>query len=442
MRVREKLKTSKLQLLDAGENPKRGKLHSDGGGLYLRVREDSPGAPLSRTWIFRYSRGIKRTPSFKQIDLGLGSLADVLPKIARHEAHKLRAAIRAGRDPKADRMAEKAAREAARHAALANPPSTFKALADAYIKAHSGEWKAASSERDWKGSLEKWAHPIIGQVDVGSINTGMVMEVLQQDVDGSTFWAAKTATATNVRSRIELVLDFAAVQKLRPEGAPNPARWRNHLALLLPKPSKVSRVESHPALPVADMPDFVRRLREAEDSTRAAALAFVILTATRASEACEAEWDEFDLEQRLWTVPAARMKGDRVHLVPLSDAAVAVLERQKTRRVNGHVFPGQQDRSPSISSDRMREMLRKLEPDPKRCDVHGFRSTFRDWCGDETDHAWETAEHALAHQVGGKTVRAYARSTQFKKRLALMQQWADFLAGKTQEGANVVPLKA
>jgi integrase len=247
-------------------------------------------------------------------------------------------------------------------------------------------------------------------------------------------WRTKTETATRVRLRIEAVLSWATARGYRAAGD-NPARWRGHLDNLLPARAKVQRVEHHPALPYGEVAAFMAELR-LDTNIAARALELLILTATRSGEVLQAKWDEIDLPSRLWTVPAERTKSGRVHRVPLSDMAMAVLERMAAIRLNDYVLPGR--RGP-LARTAMFDQLRKMG----RADLttHGFRSTFRDWCAERTNFPREVAEMALAHTVGDAVERAYQRSDLFAKRRQLADAWARFCAGPAVTGGEVVVLR-
>jgi integrase len=264
-------------------------------------------------------------------------------------------------------------------------------------------------------------HPHIGDKSVADITVEDVLGVL------TPLWSSMPETATQLRSRIELVLDWARVRGLRT--SENCARWRGHLSHLLPKRSKVARVKHFNALPYQQMPAFVAELRE-RDEVAAKCLRFVILTACRSAEAVMATLDEFDLEARVWTVPAERTKANRVHRIPLTDAAIALLAPG-----TGYVFTG--PRGSHIALASMRHLLQRMG----RADItpHGMRSAFRDWAGNETNFPRELAEAALSHVVGDEAERAYRRGDALERRRALMQSWANFCTG---HGAEVVQLRA
>jgi integrase len=265
---------------------------------------------------------------------------------------------------------------------------------------------------------------------VAAVDTALVMKVLDP------LWETKTETASRLRGRIETILNWAATRGYR-QGE-NPARWRGHLENLLPKKTKVVSVQHHAALPYSEIGGFAAVLRE-QPGIAARALEFAILTATRTDEAIGAEWREINMAERLWTIPAVRMKGRREHRVPLSDAALAILEAMAAVRVSGLVFPGAQPNR-SIHIGALRQVLAERM---QRTDVtvHGFRSTFRDWAAERSAFPSEIAEMALAHQVGSEVERAYRRSDLFDKRRKLMEGWAAYYGATAPEEGQIVPLR-
>ncbi|MEO3475760.1 site-specific integrase [Roseomonas sp. CAU 1739] len=298
-------------------------------------------------------------------------------------------------------------------------------MATLYTAAHEAGWRNAKHRAQWTSTLTTYAFPHIGSMGLEEISTDDVLRCLQP------IWTAKSETATRVRGRIESVLDYAIARGWRT--TPNPARWRGHLANLLPPPSKVAKVEHHAALPWQQMGDFMARVR-AQSGTAARALEFCILTATRTGEALGARWSEINLEAAVWTVPADRMKAGREHRVPLSGAALAVLAFMAplhSKSGDAPVFPGQAKGKP-LSNMSMLMLLRRM----KRRDltVHGFRSAFRDWCEEATSTPHSVAEAALAHAIGDKVEAAYRRGDLFAKRATLMEEWATFCGKGAAEG--------
>jgi integrase len=303
---------------------------------------------------------------------------------------------------------------------------TFKECADAYIEAHSAGWRDLKTLMQWTASLTTYVYPLIGQLPVQAIDVALVMKAVEP------LWATKTETASRVRGRIESVLDWATARGYRQ--GDNPARWRGHLENLLPKRNKVQAVEHHAALPYQEIGAFMVELR-AQTSVASKALEFAILTAARRAEVLGARWPEVNLTERVWIVPAARMKAGKEHRVPLSAAAVAVLEGLP--RLSDYVFPGQGEGKP-LGEVTMWRVLRALG----RGDLtaHGFRATFSTWAAERTAFPSEVAEMALAHTVGDAVVRAYQRGDMFEKRRQIMDSWAKF-CDQPATGGEVVALR-
>lgn len=381
------------------EVEKRPGLYADGLGLYLQVR--STGA---KSWIFRYRvNGRLR-------DMGLGSYFAVSLAEARERAAKCRNMRANGLDP----IEEKRAGAAERKAAAARE-QTFRQCANAYIAAHRAGWKNAKHADQWAATLETYAHPVIGDILVSRVDTALVLRVLEP------IWTARTETATRLRGRIESVLDWARVRGHRT--GDNPARWRGHLDHMLPKRSKVSPVRHHAALPIDEIPRFMSALRE-QAGVSARALEFAILTATRTSETLGATWEEIDLAQAVWIVPAKRMKGGREHRVPLSRSTLRILsEMRQTPGGGDYVFPGARA-GRGLSNMALLAVLKRMGR--TGVTTHGFRSTFRDWASERTQFPHEVAEMALAHAVADKVEKAYRRGDLFDKRRALAAAWDDF----------------
>lgn len=415
----------------------------DGDGLRLQI---SPGG--SKSWLLRY------TLAGRTREAGLGSYGNGPEELtlaaAREKAAQLRALAKDGADPvdtrrEQRRQAEAEARKAAAH--------TFRAVAEACIAAREGEWKNAVHRAQWGSTLAAYAYPSLGDLPVSKIGTDDVLAVLQP------IWGTKPETASRLRGRLEAVFDYAAALGLRPRGF-NPATWRGNLKPLLGGAAKMkARLREatgadghHPALPFKRMPDFMGAL-SARPATSALALRFVILTAARTGEVLGARWREIDLEEGIWTVPAARMKAGREHRVPLSGAALAILcdllpEEGKPDPA-GHVF-----RSPgggALSQMALLMLLRRMnegEGGPHWVDAagrpvtaHGFRSTFRDWVGETTAFPLEIAEAALAHTIRDKAQAAYERGDKLAKRRTMMDAWAAYCSRPAAAaGGNVVAL--
>ena len=340
-------------------------------------------------------------------------------KEARERARQSRQLIADGVDPIGARDAKRSSLKAADAKRI-----TFSQAAERYINANRSEWRNAKHGEQWANTLKTYADPIIGKLDVSEIETAHIVSILEP------IWSTKTETAKRVRGRIENVLDWATFAKFRK--GDNPARWRGHLDKALPRPSKVAKSVSHPAMPYPALSAFVARLRERE-GVSARALEFTILTAARTGEVIGAKWGEFNLDGKIWTIPAERMKAQKEHDVPLSARAVEILKALP--REGEYVFPGARAKKP-LSNMAMLELLRGMHGTTGLV-VHGFRSTFRDWAGEMTAHPREVIEHALAHQLADKAEKAYQRGTLLPKRVRLMDDWAKFCATKPNV-SNVV----
>ena len=306
---------------------------------------------------------------------------------------------------------------------------TFDACAAAYIEAHKTSWRNEKHRDQWRNTLNSYASPVFGSLPVQAIDVALVMKVLEP------IWKTKSETASRLRGRIEAVLDWATVRSYR-EGE-NPARWRGHLDKLLPARSKIQKVEHHPALPHDEIGDFMAMLR-GQDGTAARALEFLILTAARTGEIIGARWDEIDLEDKIWVVPGARMKAGREHRVPLSGAALAILEQMREIREGDFVVPGGKKGKP-LSNMAMLAVLKRMGRDDLT--THGFRSTFRDWAAERTNFPREVVEMALAHTIESKVEAAYRRGDLFQKRRQLMEAWVRFCASPKSRG-EVVPISS
>jgi integrase len=370
-------------------------------GLALQVT-----ATGARSWVLRLSL------AGKQREMGLGSFPSVTLAEAREKARAYRAQVQTGDDPIARRVAAVSAAAAERSLL-----QTFDKTAEAYIAQHEASWKNAKHAAQWTATLQTYAYPVLGRMQVRDITAAHVIKAIEP------IWASKTETATRVRSRIELVLDYATARGLRQ--GPNPARWRGNLDAALPKASKLTKVEHHAAVPVVEAPAFMHSLRQ-QPGIGARALEFVILTAARSGEVRGVTWTEIDLQSGLWTVPAARMKGGREHRVPLSRAALALLRVMGPREAGDVIFPGLKG---SLSDMSLTAVLRRMKV---QATVHGFRSTFRDWVSECTHFPGEVAEMALAHAVGDKVEAAYRRGDLLARRTQLMQEWGHYLGAEAR----------
>ena len=374
--------------------------HAVGGasGLYVSVKHAHSAA-----WIFRYTFNGKRH------DMGLGNIKYLTLVEARDKAIELHRQIRQGINPIEHNRELRAARKKASMKSV-----TFQYCVNKYLESHEDEWSNDVHRKQWRSTLETYACPVIGSLNVADIDTGLVLRILEP------IWKTKTETAKRLRGRIESILDWAKVRQYRTGG--NPARWKGHLDTLLAKPSKIAKVKNFPALPYKEIPEFMQQLRK-QHGYAAAALEFVILTATRSGEVRGAIWAEIDLDARTWTVPAERMKTKKEHVVPLSDAAIDVIHRMQEMRISEYIFPGVKEGKP-ISKMAMPIVLKNMGRDD--ITVHGFRSTFRDWASETTAHPHEVCEMALAHAIKNKSEASYRRGDLFEKRKQLMDDWVRY----------------
>jgi integrase len=385
--------------------------HAVGGvaGLHLNVTDNRA------SWILRVQIGDKRS------DLGCGGYPDVTLAQAREKAREKRLQIERGIDPREARRAVALALRAAQAKAL-----TFDQAAQACHAAKMVEFKNAKHRDDWISSLNRYAGPIIGDLPVASVDLPHIVRVLEP------IWSKKTETATRVRQRIESVLSWAKVSGYRT--GDNPARWKGNLEHALPKPARLQKVMHYPALPWQEVGAFLVQLRKRE-GIGARALEFAILTAARSGEVRGATWPEIDLQAKLWTIPAARMKAGKVHRVPLSEPAIRLLKSLPRLEGCPYVFPS--PRGKMLSDMSINSVTRRMSVDAV---PHGFRSTFKDWCRSSTSYQDEVSELALAHVSTDATRAAYARDELLPKRERLMREWAKFcetVPGKAAPGRNI-----
>lgn len=397
--------------------------HPVGGvaGLLLCVKPSG-----AKSWVLRYATGETRTsstgkPYAVRRDMGLGPYPDVSLSQARERARQARDLLYQGIDPLESRKRERDANRAC--------SETRKAFAEVWREFMPKKFAelAATNQQHWKSSVEKYALPVIGSMVVADIEMRHIEAVLKP------IWTEKTMLAKKLRGRLEAVLSFATVKGYRQ--GDNPARWADNLKEVLPAPSKVHKVSHFRALPIDEAPAFMEALRKREGAA-ARAVEFAILTAARSGEVRGARWDEIDTKRKRWSIPAERMKMDRDHVVPLSDAALAVLE--KMPRDNDLIFPA--PRGGMLSDMSLLAVIKRMGYREKAT-VHGFRSTFKDWATEETDAQDFISEMALAHSVGDEVQKAYKRSDLIAKRLKLMRQWSQFL-GYSEKGAKVTQLEA
>lgn len=373
--------------------------YADGGNLYLRVTKSQ-----TKSWIFYYVKNGVRT------EMGLGSIANVTLEQARERAAELRKQLANGCEPLAEKKRIEAEKKLQQAKAM-----TFEQCTAAYINAHKAGWKNPKHLQQWQNTLAQYVFPIFGDFDVQAIDTTLIVRCLEA------IWLTKNETACRVRGRIEVILDWATARKLR--SGENPARWRGHLDKLLVKPTKIQNTEHHSALPYSEMHSFMQQLRQ-QDGIAAKCLEFTILTATRTGESIGAMWDEIDMANQVWIIPAQRMKVNKEHRVPLSNDTLRILHEMSAIRLSDYVFPSNRK---GLSNMAMLTLLKRMQ----RTDitVHGFRSTFRDWAAEETSYSSEVVEMALAHTIKNQVEAAYRRGDLLEKRSILMESWARYCNG-------------
>lgn len=387
-------------------------LHADGLNLYLQV-----GPTGTKSWLFRYMLGGTAK------SMGFGPVHTVTLAMAREKATEARRKLLEGIDPVDERDAILLARKAE-----AAKVMTFRQCAEAYIRSHRAGWKNIKHAAQWESTLDTYVYPKFGDLPVAAVDVGLVLKAIEP------IWTEKTETASRVRGRIESILDWATARGLR--SGDNPARWRGHLENLLPKRSKVAKVQHHPALPYAEMGAFMTALRTME-GVGPKALEFAILTATRTGETVGSRWSEIDLASGMWTIPGERMKAGKEHRVPLSKRATELLSALPCEADSDFVFIGDRKGKP-LSNMALLMTLRRMGRDDLT--THGFRSTFRDWAAEQTAYPNELVEMALAHTISDKTEAAYRRGDMLEKRRRLMQDWSDF-CDRPAAGGNVVPIR-
>ncbi|WP_428333760.1 tyrosine-type recombinase/integrase [Novosphingobium sp.] len=360
--------------------------YADGDGLYLVVAPSG-----SKSWVCRVQKEGKRR------DIGLGSVKKVSLAQARDRSGKVRTQVEAGLDPILERKKE------------AGIP-TFREAAARVFAENRAAWKNKKHAGQWLSTLTTYAFPHIGNISVSVIDGQHVRDALMP------IWLTKQETARRVRQRIAMVVDWAVAEGYRATPLAMAALNKS-----LPKAKR--KVEHQEAMPYADVPTFVARLRERESVGRLA-FELLVLTALRSGEIRGALWSEFDLTAKLWTIPAGRMKVDVEHVVPLSKAALSVLKRAEAYREarNDLVFPGMRHGKP-LSDMTLTKICRDMDVDAV---PHGFRSSFRDWVSEETDFDGAIAEMALAHTIANKVEAAYRRGKLLDKRRTLMDAWATY----------------
>jgi len=349
----------------------------------------------SRSWILRTKIGSRRC------DIGLGSYPEISLAKAHERARAAKDDIRNGIDPIAERRAKSATVE-----------WTFERCAKAYIDGHTASWKNVKHAQQWRNTLATYAYPVFGSKHVRDVGKTDVLQAIEPQ------WTTKK-TMSRVRERIELVLSWATVRGFR--SGDNPAVWRGNLDQVLAKPSKVSKVVPHRSLPYQSIQAFMAQLRKA-DGSGARALEILIYTACRSGELRGALWSEIDVQAGVWHIPAARMKADRDHRIPLSAGAIKLLESLPRFAGTDLVFPS--SKNTTLSDMTLSAVMRRMKVPAV---PHGFRATFATWAQERTAYPSDVRERALAHTVGSKTTAAYERGDQFDKRVQLMADWAAYI---------------
>jgi len=404
-------KAKELKAIDVSRLTKHG-VHAVGGvaGLLLQVTKNN-----TRSWILRAVIGTKRR------DIGLGGYPDVTLSQARDKARKTRGKIDEGIDPIEEKRIAKEQLIITQLSRI-----SFDEAVRRFLKNKNNEFSNKKHAAQWENTLKTYASPVIGKLPVSEIELPHILQILQP------IWLDKTETAKRVRGRIENVLNWATVSQFR--SGENPARWKGHLDNILPKPSKVTKVKHHKSLPWQELGAFIQELK-LKKGIAARALEFLILTATRSGEVRNAVWSEIDLESNLWVIPAERMKAGKEHKIPLANETINILKALPIIEDNEYLFPA--PRGGSLSDMTLSTIVKRMGVEAV---PHGFRSTFRDWCAEETNFPNNVAEMALAHTISNKVEAAYRRGDLLVKRTLLMKQWAKFCYTIKKED-NVVTLK-
>lgn len=411
--------------------------HAVGGvaGLLLQVRNPAKqGAQIPRSWILRVKVGNDRQP------IGLGPYPQVSLAEARERAKKLVVEAKLGVNLKAKKRTERSAMLSA-----ASKNKTFRDCAIAYMQAHESDYTSDKHRKQWPATLEAYAYPVIGNMLVSDIGMQDLKNVLEQKTttsDGQTgkLWFVKTPTAERLLGRIKTVLDFATVNEYRTGN--NPAQWTGYLDTQLPSPKKLQKVEHHPAVPYVIVGDFISKLRQ-NHSMSAKALEFLILTAVRSGSVRMAEWSEFDLDKKLWVIPAEHTKARQEHRVPLQPQAIKLLKSLPVMAGTNIVFASPTGKALSdMALSQLMRGMREREELTVEAVPHGFRSTFRDWAAEQTNYPDEMRKIASGHTVSDAVKEAYQRTDLLEKRRRLMNDWAKFLdQASASSSTKVVSLR-
>ena len=398
--------------------------HAVGGvaGLCKQV-----GSSTSASWI------LKVTVGGRHKEIGLGSCRAVTLKEARDHARRLRVEVSQGLDPLQKKRQAKLERQRKQQRAR-----TFDQVADLYIDSIAPQWQNRKSRAQWESSLAAYVSPHIGQTNCADIDTPDVMSVLEP------IWQTKTETASRIRGRIEKILAYAKTRGYR--SGENPARYRGHLDTMLPSPDKLKRKVAQPALDYHELPVFMNRLRRA-DTVAARCLEFMILTATRQGEARGLIWSELNMAEKLWVIPASRMKAGKEHAVPLTSRCLEILQNMPKRDDSPYVFAAL--RGGKLSDATVGKLVKTLHRNEVELDhagfvdhgqeqrvvvPHGFRSTFRDWAAERSSYPREVIEHCLAHQLRDRAEAAYQRGSILPKRIELMEQYDRYCGNALEAG--------
>lgn len=404
-------KVSEMSALEARRITRPGR-HAAGGvtGLLLVVKESG-----SKSWILRTMVGEKRR------SIGLGSFPEVSLQQAREKARQTKDLIDRGVDPVEEKKRIKRSLQKKQSSLL-----TFEKAAEHYYQKKRVEFKSAKYAQNWISGVLTYAVPKIGKKPVSEIDLQDILSVLEP------IWNEKTETASRLRQRLEGILNWATVSGYR--SGYNPARWQGQLDAILPKPSKIKKVKHHPALPWKKVGDFMVELKKRQGMA-ARCLEFIVLTACRSGEARFAKWGECDLDQRIWIIPPERMKGGKEHRVPLSKDVITLMQNLPRFEGCPFVFPSRQGKP--LSDMSISAVCKRMRVDAV---PHGFRSTFRDWCAENTNFPREVAEAALSHTVGNAVEAAYRRGDLLDKRRQLMDAWADYIR-KPAGGNKAIPVR-
>ncbi len=364
-------------------------------GLHLYVKPNG-----KKYWVYRFTHNKKRH------DLGLGSYPGTPLSEARNRALEARSKLAVGVSPLAIKIES---------TAIEPPKIAFREFAEAHINLNSAEWRNSKHVSQWHNTMRDYVYPVIGHLPLESITTEHILSILMP------IWTQKTETASRIRGRIERILSAAITRGLRP--GPNPAVWRGHLETVLPAMKRANRVKHHRAIPYSQIQGVLQELRN-RDCISAFALEFLILTASRSGVVRFAKWEE--IEGNVWVIPSSKMKVTREHKVPLTPRCIEILDTAKSI-YGGEEYIFHRHGKP-LSNVAMSGLLERIKPG---FTVHGFRSTFRDWVAEETDHSGEVAEMALAHQISNRVEAAYRRGNLLMRRRQLMEDWEKF-CGSTE----------